>query len=485
LVKQYHEIKGRYVDSVLLMQITRELEKSQTVSRAGMMVATKENLAIFENLGFEPPADIQSSSILIAVEAENDEEADKAIKHAIELVDAKVVETAAEKEYELEEIKSIIQSDDFPVLFISTPGQFVKDIALKGLEQGANLHIFSSNVPVETEVMLKNKGREKGLLVMGPDAGTSIINGKGLGFSNSVKTGEVAVVGSSGTGIQELTVLLDRGGLGISAAIGVGSNDFSKEVGAIVTKQAIERLKDAAMLIIIAKRPEPDLKKQIVQLISDKPSVFISLGDNRTYDEGKAFVTGYIDDGVNFALKNFGKEQITESSFDEKPDLGNRKLLRGYFVGGSLCYQAQAVLQGSGIQVYSNGPTDPKFLLPADWKNLNVCIDTGAEEYVKGKPHPMIDPKARNSMIVEESKRPDVAAILFDVMLGYGSSMDPLEGLGGVNDGPVLVASICGTEKDEQDFKKIRVSLEKLGVKVFDSAGQAAKFAAKLVGGLS
>ena len=483
MMKKYNEIKGRYVDSVLLMQITRELEKSQTVSKVGMMVATKENLAIFENLGFEPPADIQSSSILIAVEAENDEEADKAIKNAIELVDAKVVETPAEKEYELEEIKSTIQYDDFPVLFISTPGQYVKDIALKGLEQGANLHIFSSNVPLETEVMLKNKGMEKGLLVMGPDAGTSIINGKGLGFSNSVKTGKVAVIGSSGTGIQELTVLLDRGGLGISAAIGVGSNDLSKEVGAIVTKQAIERLKDAAMLIIIAKRPDQEVKKQIIQLISGKPSVFISLGDNKTYNEGKTFVTGYIDDAVNYALKALGKQELAQTSIEEKFDLADRKLLRGYFVGGSLCYQAQAILQGSGV--YSNGPADPKFSLPSDWRNLNVCIDTGAEEYVKGKPHPMIDPKARNSMIVEESKRTDVAVILFDVMLGYGSSMEPVEGLEDVNKGPVLVASICGTEKDEQDFKKVKVGLEKIGAKVFSSAGQAAKFAAKLIGGLS
>ena len=165
------------------------------------------------------------------------------------------------------------------------------------------------------------------------------------------------------------------------------------------------------------------------------------------------------------------------------PKKGDRTLLRGFFVGGSLCYQAQAILARGGLNVYSNAPADPDMSLPGDWDDISVCIDTGAEEYVKGKPHPMIDPKARNDMIVKESQRDDVAVILFDVLLGWGSALDPLDGLEEVRKGPILVASICGTDQDKQDYEEIKKRLEVLGAKVLVSSGQAAEYAVQIMGG--
>jgi FdrA protein len=113
-----------------------------------------------------------------------------------------------------------------------------------------------------------------------------------------------------------------------------------------------------------------------------------------------------------------------------------------------------------------------------------VCVDTGAEEYVKGRPHPMIDPEARNALLVKESTRPDVAVLLFDVLLGYGSAMNPLEGLAGIGKGPVLVTSICGTPEDKQGYDKIRKELGSFGVNVMASAGQAAWYAAQVMKGV-
>jgi FdrA protein len=115
---------------------------------------------------------------------------------------------------------------------------------------------------------------------------------------------------------------------------------------------------------------------------------------------------------------------------------------------------------------------------------MNVCIDTGAEEYVRGRPHPMIDPMARNTLLVKESARKDVAVLLFDVLLGYGSAMDPLEGLAGIRQGPLLVTSICGTPEDKQGYDRIRNELTQLGVTVLASAGQAAGYAALVMKGV-
>lgn len=478
---RYHEVKGRYVDSVLLMQITRDLESHPGVSKAGVMTGSKENLEIFKNLGFSPPEDVGSTDVLIAIEAESDGAAKEAVDKAIELMDKRTSETKA-PELSLGDLQTAFGPGDLPVLFVSTPGQHVRDVAGRGLDQGLHVHIFSSNVPIEDEIALKRKGKEKGLLVMGPDAGTVIMKGKGFGFANAVREGRIGVAGSSGSGIQEISVLLDKGGAGISAAIGTGSNDLSAQVGGLMTKMALEMLSDSEVLIVIAKRPDPKVKKEIVDMMKGRPSAFVALGEAESYTEGKTYVTGFIDDATNFALKASGMKPLSVPGLEAVRAEGARKLLRGLFVGGSLCYQAQAILKKNGLEVYSNGPLDDAHMIPKDWRNLNVCIDTGAEEYVLGKPHPMIDPKARNAMIVEESRRQDVSVILFDVMLGYGSAQDVLVGLEGLAKGPVLVASICGTSKDKQGFEKVKQGLENLGVKVFDSAGQAAEYASRLAG---
>jgi len=480
MVVKYHEVKGRYIDSVLLMQITRELEQEQGVKEAAVMSATSQNLEIFESIGFNPPKDVESTSILIAVNADSDEIAANTINEALEMLDRKT-ESSDTETYTLDDLESLTEKDDFPLLYISTPGKYVEEIARKGLEEGVNLHIFSSNVPIETELKLKKMAHEKNLLVLGPDAGTTIIQGQGIGFANVIREGTIGVVGSSGTGIQELTVLLDKGGAGISAALGVGTNDFTQEVNAIMTKQGIELLHDSSMIIIVAKKPNPAVMKEVIKILSKRPSAFVALGDNETYFEGETFVTGYLDDAVNYALEKAGRKRLTKPVVKMDFDLQGRKYIRGMFVGGSLCYQAQAILKKNGIDVYSNAPLDEKHLVEHKWDSLHACIDTGAEEYVQGRPHPMIDPRLRNEMILDECKKDDVAVVLFDVMLGFGSAMDPLDGLEDIPKGPVLVASITGTTMDSQDYAKVEKGLKKLGVKVFTSAQQAAEFAVKVL----
>ncbi|MGC8618525.1 MAG: hypothetical protein ACP5UZ_07325 [Thermoplasmata archaeon] len=481
--EKYRTIEGKYIDSVLLMQISREIEKIKGVSKATCMVATMENKSFMEIAGFHPPPVADSSSIIIGVVAESDEICDEAINSAMHLIDAGL--TQQEKRFTIDDLPQLITPDDFPVVFISTPSEYVYDIANKSLDYGANVHIFSSNVPIEQELKLKEKGMRKGLFVMGPDCGTSIIGGKGLGFSNELgSSGDIGIIGSSGTGIQELSVLLDKNGLGVSYAIGVGSNDLRPPINGIMTKQALEFLKQRCSAIaVISKNPDKRLEMEILELMKDIPSTFISLGKIDHYIAGKTFVTGIIDDGVSYLISQIGKgNKLNQKSLPPRLNIpDSRKLLRGFFVGGSLCYQAQAILQEKKIPVYSNAPVDKKFEVYGNYDNLNVCIDTGAEEFVVGKPHPMIDPLSRNSILVHESRREDVRVILFDVILGYGSAEDPLAGLEDIETGAALVASICGTNKDKQGYDVVTRKLEKLGVTVLESAAKAAEYAASLM----
>lgn len=475
-------MEGRYVDSVLLMQISREIEGMDGVNRAGAMVATPENISFFRIAGFHPPEGVGSNSILLAVDAITQESAEAALVRMVNRIDSGT--GGQMRRYRLEEIPQIVSAGDFSVMLISTPGQFVRDIALKALEAGVNLHIFSSNVPIEHEIELKTLGREKGLLVMGPDCGTSIIDGHGLAFANSLSQGnDVGVIGSSGTGIQELTVQLDRAGLGVSYAIGTGSNDLAREVGAITTMQAIPLLRQKNHAVaVVCKKPDPGLQNAVTEAIRDMPSAFVSLGSSEYTVKGRTLVCGIIDDAVAYLAKEIGKGSVQPPAELPLPAVsGSRRLLRGYFVGGSLCYQAQAILQKGGVSVYSNSPLDSSHRTGQDSSQVSVCIDTGAEEYVAGRPHPMIDPVARNSLLVRDSARADVRVLLFDTVLGYGSAADPLAGLEGLEEGPVAVASICGTERDSQNYGQIERRLERMGVHVFNSAAGAAGYAARIM----
>ena len=54
----------------------------------------------------------------------------------------------------------------------------------------------------------------------------------------------------------------------------------------------------------------------------------------------------------------------------------------------------------------------------------NVVVDLGDDAYTQGKPHPMIDPAKRIECMQEAVDDESTGAVLFDIMLGYGSHAD-------------------------------------------------------------
>src|SRR5690606_31858590 len=147
------------------------------------------------------------------------------------------------------------------------PGASATVEAMDAIEVGQDVMIFSDNVPVHEEIALKKAAVERGALVMGPDCGTAVVNGIGLGFANTARPGPVGIVAASGTGCQQLLALLDHAGVGITAALGVGGRDLSSEVGGLSTKQAMRRLdEDAATeLIVVVSKPPADEVSQALR----------------------------------------------------------------------------------------------------------------------------------------------------------------------------------------------------------------------------
>lgn len=131
--------------------------------------------------------------------------------------------------------------------------------------------IFSDNVPVEQEVLLKRRAAELGVLVMGPDCGTAVIGGAGLGFANVLRPGPVGLVAASGTGAQQVTCLLDLAGVGVSHVLGVGGRDLSSDVGGLSTLRALEALDaDPAteLIILVSKPPAPEIARAVAETVA-------------------------------------------------------------------------------------------------------------------------------------------------------------------------------------------------------------------------
>ena len=117
-------------------------------------------------------------------------------------------------------------------------------------------------------------------------------------------------------------------------------------------------------------------------------------------------------------------------------------------------------------------------------------VDLGADEYTRGRAHPIIDPRLRASMLAELARREDVGAILVDVILGDLAHPDPAGALvsaledmqpGGVNGAIPVVAVLVGTREDPQNMERQLSILRQALIPVFPSNAAATRYAAELV----
>jgi FdrA protein len=315
--------------------------------------------------------------------------------------------------------------------------------------------VFSDNVSIEDEVALKRLAKEKGLLVMGPDCGTALIAGAPLAFANVVPRGDIGIVSASGTGLQEVSTLIARLGGGVSHGIGVGGRDLDQRIGALGTLAAIDALeKDPSTerIVLISKPPAREVALQVMQRLKaiGKPSVVCFLG----LDEP----------GIAPTLRDAAEQAMGTRLPNEEFKIAKRSgLVKGLYCGGTLCAEAELVFRRRGLQGHR-------------------FIDLGADEYTRGRPHPMIEPEIRNDHVKRALADPAVAVILVDVVLGYGAHESPAGVLLRNDLGrKTVVASVTGTEQDPQGRSRQAAMLREAGVLVAPSNAHAAELAASIV----
>ncbi len=472
--------RGAYADSIALMQTAELLRRLPGIRDAAVLMATAANLAALAETRLRPAeADgATPEDLLVVVAAADPASGHAALAHADTCLAGgrRTGDEARVEEPPHSLLSAARRVPDANLAVIAVPGEHAVTEAHQALSAGLHVFLFSDGVPLAAERALKLRARSRGLLVMGPECGTSIVNGVGLGFANRVRRGGVGLVGASGTGLQEVTSLIHRLGGGVSHAIGTGGRDLRAEIGGVTTREALALLAaDAAtrVIVLVSKPPSVEVAREVLgaAAATAKPVIGCLLGWTGAAPGGVR-VVDTLEDAAIAAVRALGLEPGAIGA----PKLETRREplgeVLGLFTGGTLCDEARRIV----------GPAARDF------------VDFGAEDYTRGRPHPMIDPALRSAALARAGDDPRVGVLLLDAVLGSCAHPDPA---GAAATAIVeararasrhgrrlaVVAHVVGTDDDPQGLAAQEDALRAAGVVVCESNRLAAASALALARG--
>ncbi|HET8681663.1 MAG TPA: hypothetical protein VFM54_07290 [Micromonosporaceae bacterium] len=471
---------GTYRDSVRLMQVSDRLRRVTGVDTALVAMATPLNVDLAGSMGFAVPAGAAPDDLLVAVAAAGP----PAVSAALDALDALLAEPPPQARAPLpgvapRTVGSAVRRFGAGLALVSTPGRYAFLDAMDALDAGASVMLFSDNVPVAQEVRLKDVAAARGLLVLGPDCGTAVVGGVGLGFANVVRPGPVGLVAASGTGAQQVMTLLDAAGVGVSHCLGVGGRDLSAAVAGRGTLAALDALDadEATGLIVLVTKPPAAAVADAVRARAAALRTPVVLGL-----PGAA--GGDLTAVVEQVLHRLGRPVPAWPAWHPaSPARPRAGCLRGLFAGGTLCAEALALAAAALGAVRSNLPGAPQ------WTDGGHCLlDLGADELTEGRPHPMIDGSARLARLAADVADASCGVLLLDVVLGHGAHPDPAAGLAPAlaaarEQGVAAVVSLIGTAGDPQGLDGQAKALCDAGAAVFASNAAAARHAVGLARG--
>jgi FdrA protein len=504
-----------YQDSVKLMRIASDVADTFEVEETLAVMATEENQSMVVEAGLLEAADLSGldpNDLLLVVEADDEATAESAIEDMVERLRGSTAIGSGDATGAAPAPQSIASAVNrlrgANLALVSLPGEYAAREAWKAIHRGLHVHLFSDNVPLEEERALKHAALEAGQLVMGPDCGTAIINGVPLGFANEVERGSVGLVAAAGTGLQEVTSLVDRAGAGVSQAIGTGGRDLSAAVGGLTMRQGLGLLAEdpeTEVVVLLSKPPDPEAldpllesiegceKPVIVDFIDAEDAAVSSVGGTkadtladaaRLAVEATANPDGHVtfDDGVPRLADPSDAVSIAADLDTPAPE---RSDLRGLFTGGTFALEARSLLAGRFDSVGSNLGTGRDLEDPLN-PSGHAIVDLGADEFTRGRAHPMIDPTLRTEQLEAALEDPSARIVLLDVVLGHGAYEDPAGPVADVvaetrtGDWPQVVASVCGTRGDPQGWPAQVDRLADAGVQVAESNAAAARLGVEL-----
>jgi FdrA protein len=487
------------------MQLQRALTGLPGVLDAGVVMGTQANKKILEQSGLLTHEALEAAAddLVILVRASDA----AACEAALAQVDVLLLQrrSAAEQDYQPKSLESAAQAlPSARWLLVSVPGRYAGAVARDGLRLGKHVFLYSDNVPMAEEVELKQAAAQGGLLVMGPDCGTAIVNGIGLGFANVVRRGPIGLVAASGTGLQEVASRIHQLGGGISHALGTGGRDLSEAVHAVTARQSLDLLgrdPQTRVIVLVSKPPAPAVADTLLHAARqlNKPIVVDFIGYPRAVRRlDHIYFAGTLDETAEWAVRlaaDQGHGSSDQSPAESETAAGSfasgQRYLRGLFSGGTLAYEALLLLQDYLPVVYSNAPLRKEHRLASSMvSQAHSIIDLGEDEFTVGRLHPMMDNDLRIRRLQQEAQDPEVALILMDVVLGFGAHPEPASELapaiataraGAESEGRLLevVLAVVGTDQDPQNMANQMGRLEAAGARVMNSNLTAVLYAGR------
>ena len=499
-------IRNFYRDSVALMQLSARLGQLPGIRQATAIMASEANRALLREAGLAThEVEAGPNDLLIAIEADSEAALEAAMAEACAAFDVKSDSLAGPARRELpRSLEMGLEAMPAANLaLISTPGDYAAAEAMKALHLGLNVMLFSNNVAIEDEIALKRYAGAHGLMVMGPDCGTAILGGIPLGFANVVRRGNIGLVSASGSGLQQVTCLIDQLGHGVSQAIGTGGRDLRTEVGGLTMHQGLDALAGHAgtrVIVLISKAPAPEVAVHVLESArkAGKPVVVNFLGtDPKLPAASNLHAAKTLEDAAVIAVALSAGRQPDDVGFAalsvDVPRPGPaQRYVRGLYSGGTFCSEAALLLSEHVAPVYSNTPIGGAEPLADVWHSrAHTLIDLGDDVFTRGRPHPMIDHRLRNERIAIEARDPQTAVLLLDVVLGYGSHPDPAAAMAPAIAAAiaqaaeagrrlVVIGFVCGTEADPQNLKRQQATLTEAGMIVTKTNAQAVRLAARI-----
>lgn len=501
--------KNSYYDSATLMLLS---------SKVGQHIGSTKQVAVM--MGSDMNKDIMRASgllaaegeaanpndLVFAIQAETEAIIEEALAMAQEILNSR---SAKMEQQDTQVVKTVMDAaarlSDPELAVVSLPGKYAVREVKKLLRENCHVLLFSDNISCEDENTLKDMALERDLLMMGPDCGTAVINGVGLGFANKLRRGNIGLAAASGTGLQEVMTLISNFGGGISQALGTGGRDLKEVIGGKMMGHCIKLLQDdpkTDVMVVISKPPAPSVMERMLHQLqqSQKPTVVCFLGGDESIDANGLHLVHTLEEAACKALDlaKAGRPDELRQGHDPLPAMAQtlrEKLgaqqtnIRGLYCGGTLAYESMLLMKQALGDVYSNIALEARLALDGTAPSQgHTVLDLGDDAFTVGKPHPMIEPSLRGELLLQEALDPSTAVILFDVEIGYGSHENPAHVaaeevaqakaiLAEQGRQVVFISSICGTYEDMQDYAAQKSLLEEQGVVVLESNAQAAQLA--------
>ncbi len=504
--------KSAYYDSVTLMRAQQGLRDLPGVDEAGVVMGTEANLDLLRQAGLGiGQARASPDDLVVAVRGDTPQHVDAALAAVDTLLLPRPADAGGETAYRPRTVSAAARMlPGANLALISVPGRFAAGVAREALASGLHAMVFSDNVSIEDEVRLKQTAARRGLLVMGPDCGTALIGGVALGFANRVRRGPIGLVGAAGTGLQEVSSIIHRGGGGVSHALGTGGRDLAASVGGLTMTQGLVLLGHdplTTVIVLVSKPPDPEVADRLLRQAqgTGKPVVAAFVGGRpAAIARDHAVLQGRtLEEAASLALLLAGVVvRESEEAFRAwQTEVGRRaraaaaqfgpaqRHLRGLFSGGTLCAECVTLLESVLVPLHTNVPVGAARLFEGAGRSQgHTVLDLGADIFTVGRLHPMLDMTLRSQRLAQEAADPEVAVILLDVVLGEGVHPDPAGALGPAIAAArraaeeqgryvAIVASVCGTDGDPQHRTRQIERLIAAGVLVEDTNARAVALA--------